>query len=257
MPYRSNRARLPVRSRIGLAQAQPGQLLLAEYVSGGLKFGPRGQTCRYGNAFRSGGLRFRRSMLIRTGCRTRAPSSSRCRIELRYFTLYNPVGCVFECDKNRNRCATMLTATLKMAPIDFLRLTTRNKTDHAAFELVGRAAQILILRGVWSRSESRRFLFWDCARADHSAWSCSGHIARQLFARLFVIEFSGHPHDDQCLQIFRSCGASAIIAASRGAGRHGWPDPNNSDDVPDELSPYALRHARRCARRRAPRRQGR
>jgi hypothetical protein len=48
---------------------------------------------------------------------------------------------------------------------------------------------ILILRGVWSRSESRRFLFLDCARADHRAWSCSGYVARQLFARLLQSNF--------------------------------------------------------------------
>lgn len=54
---------------------------------------------------------------------------------------------MFECDKNRSRCAAMLTATLTMAPIYAFRLTSRDETHRAAqaaaFELVGCAAHHL------------------------------------------------------------------------------------------------------------------
>jgi hypothetical protein len=60
----------------------------------------------------------------------------------------------------------MLTATLAMAPIYSLRLTSRNKTDRAAqaaaFELVGRAAHNLILHSALKlvRGEEARRLLW-------------------------------------------------------------------------------------------------
>ena len=83
-------------------------------------------------------------------------------------------------------------ATLTMAPKDSFRLTTRNKTDAAeavASELGVVPLMILILRGVWSRSEPCRFLFWDCARADYRAWLCWSYVTRQLFPHLLESNF--------------------------------------------------------------------
>jgi hypothetical protein len=84
-----------------------------------------------------------------------APRPSGRRIELRYLTFSDRIGCVFECYKNRNRCTAVLAATLTMAPIHSFWLTSRNKTDSAAqattFESLGCATHNLILSSKLAR----------------------------------------------------------------------------------------------------------
>ena len=78
-----------------------------------------------------------------TGAEPAAGSSGRG-VEFCDFTFGDHVSRMFECHKNRSRRTAMLAATLAMAPINSLRLTSRRKTDGAAqaaaFELVGRAS---------------------------------------------------------------------------------------------------------------------
>src|SRR5215472_9774596 len=73
-----------------------------------------------------------------------AAGSSRRGVELCYFAFGYRISRVFESDKDRSRCAAMLTATLAMTPINSFRLTSRQKTDRAAqaatFEFLSRAS---------------------------------------------------------------------------------------------------------------------
>ena len=142
-------ARPSVRSLSGrpLAHRHPRQVLFGEYVPGWPKLA--GAVKCADIEMRLG----RQAHGFASQCRAApdakpAPGSSRRRIELRYLTFSDRISGVLECDKNRSRCAAMLTATLAMAPIYAFRLTCRSKTHGAAEALtllVGRAAHDLIL----------------------------------------------------------------------------------------------------------------
>ena len=153
---------LPSRRAPRFSQMQPAQLLARKYVPRRLKFG---RTIKRSDMK----MRFgRQASAFTCQCRSAAgtepaPCSSRCRIELRYLTFGDSVCRALECDKNRSGCATMLTATLTMAPINTFWLTRCNETDGAtktaAFELIGRSVHGLdppLCNGAFFRRDKLR-----------------------------------------------------------------------------------------------------
>ena len=126
-----------------------------------------------------------------------APGSSRRRIELRYLTLCDLISGVFECDKNRSRRATMLAATLTMAPIHPFRLASRYKPDCAAqattFELLGCATHNLILSS-WLACHFEDITF--DRSAENRSERFAGRAARSFgadpsFSTIFLIYGAG------------------------------------------------------------------
>src|SRR4029077_8953643 len=131
MAPRTAHAGILVRVARSLTDMYPREVFLREYMPGWLEFG---RTIECANIE----MRFSRQPRAFTGegraapDAKPAPSPSRRRVELCYFTFRDRISRLFECHEDRSGCAAMFTAAFAMAPINTLRLPSRDKTDSPA-----------------------------------------------------------------------------------------------------------------------------
>jgi hypothetical protein len=145
---RTTRKNLLSRTRALTSHMHPRQVLLREYMPRRLKVGCAIECADIEMRFGRQPCAFAGQSRPAAGAKP-APCSSRRRVEFGYFTLGYRISHTFKGDKHRSGRAAMLAATLTMAPVDALWLTSRHKTDcttqTTSFELVGCATHDLIL----------------------------------------------------------------------------------------------------------------